>query len=189
MRCSMWIALITLLVPTVVVAQNTSDSGSANFSSLVDLKHPERSPQVVQPAQPVCPVSMTARQGVDGSVLATRDSASTRGPSQRIHLQVASRRKEPVLSAKIRVRGLSDRGRIAGTPDAPALPVDRVRTVTAAFTPDGASATADLVLSGFTSIATLDLVEIAYADGTTLRLAGDAFCRVQPDILLRVALH
>ncbi len=54
---------------------------------------------------------------------------------------------------------------------------------------DATSVAAELVLPGFTSVGSVELLSITYQDGSTWSLAKGEACRVVPDRLMLVAAH
>jgi hypothetical protein len=144
---------------------------------------------VVHPSDyPICPVGMHAQQGAGGDLLAVREGQTLSGPSQRIHLVLTQRHALQVTGARIRVRGLSGKNRIAEATATGTLPPDRTQTLNVTFTPgENAEVFADLVLAGFTSVQTIELQSVAYGDGSTWKMESSNGCKVTPDRVMRVA--
>jgi len=45
---------------------------------------------------------------------------------------------------------------------------------------------ADLWLPGFTSVTSIELMEVTYADGSAWKISGSNVCRVQPNPLMLI---
>lgn len=143
---------------------------------------------VLPPAAPACPVQMHALQGPGGGLLAARNSPRIDGPSQRIHLVLATGKAGPVASAKVTVQGLSGKNRAVETLSTTGPIPDRTQTLNVSFTAeDLKSVAADLTLRGFTAVLSIQLNEITYADGSSWKVADAQTCSVAPDRLVRVA--
>lgn len=154
--------------------------------------HPDGSVTPVGPAsvpEVWCPVSMDAKQGSGGGLIAARDKNPPKatGPSQRIHLVVSDTKTAKVTGARVRVYGFSGKNRLQNAflgPDAP----DAMRTLQVSFAPEGRNqAAADLVLPGFTAVTRVVLQAIAYDDGSTWKPEGQHSCSVRPDLIMLVA--
>ncbi|HZB89207.1 MAG TPA: hypothetical protein VE291_11145 [Terracidiphilus sp.] len=146
---------------------------------------------MLPPGAPACPVQMLALQSTNGGLRMARDGQrgqQIEGPSQRIHLVLASGQTGRVVSAKVTVRGLSGKKRSVMTVSSSGPQPDRTQTLTVPFAAeDPASVAADLTLPGFTAVLSIRLDEITYADGTSWKVNGAQACSVAPDPLVWVA--
>lgn len=189
--------LFLLLAAVTMAAQCPSpmQGGFANGQATITLEtlSPGKSSRsqmiVVQPAAPVCPVQMHALQGSGSSLLAVRgNEAQVSGPTQRIHLVLSQGRAAEVAGAKIRVEGLSGRNHIAEAACGQGISPDRTQTLDVTFTEDRQAAySTDLVLAGFTSVQSIEILSITYRDGSTWKLESHNACEVAPDPMMRVA--
>lgn len=137
-----------------------------------------------------CPVSLEARQDMDGGMVKVRDGATDvphpdPKPGQTLRLIV--RDNPSVVSATIKVSGLAARTRFSrseiGVPQA-----DLWRTLQVSFTPDNSGgASAFFKLPGFTSVTSIRVISFTYADGTTWTSPRQGQCSVRPDPFMRVA--
>ena len=135
-----------------------------------------------------CPVSMHALQGSGGGLVAVHGAKPMNGPAQRIHLILADGTEKRVTRATVRVEGLSPRNRIANARESDGLTSDLTRTLDVTFAlGDRNDETADLVLSGFTSVTSIELQSISYQDGSTWSVPGSRACRVAPDGFMLIA--
>jgi hypothetical protein len=135
-----------------------------------------------------CPVTMSATQAGAGD-MAEVSAAQTpeRGLLQRIRLTAVEMNLRSVVGATVRVYGL--------TPAPPRmLPADAFAQGTAefsrklevGFSPDGPSQTSsDLMLRGFTSIKSIDVLSVTFSDGSMWKPAMGV-CRVVPDPFMRI---
>jgi hypothetical protein len=143
---------------------------------------------VVIRMQALCPVGMHAKQGSGGGLAAVRNARPGDGPSQRIHLVLARRHSQQITGARVLVRGLSGKDRTVRSISMEDIVPDRGQMLDVTFTPDNSvEASADLVLPGFTSIQSIELQSITYADGSTWKMANQNTCTVAPDPMMLIA--
>jgi len=147
-------------------------------------------PQVLhKSSQPnACPVSFHAQQAADGEVV-DADKGRPEGPAQRLHLIVDYPASGPITRARVTVHGLSPRARITPAQARPDDPTDVSRTLDIRFhpEPDGKSGSADFWVSGLTSVRTIDVEAVTFANGLSLRLKGQSACSFGPDPLMLIA--
>jgi len=133
----------------------------------------------------LCPVRIQASHLSDGSMIKTA-KAHPKGIGQRLHLTLTSPDSRTIASAIINVRGWTAKGRaqqVSAGRNAALL----VRTLTIAFTAGtGRNASADAWAPGLTSVTSVELVSVAFADGTTWTPANGKTCRVTPDPLMLI---
>jgi hypothetical protein len=146
---------------------------------------------------PACPVSMQAKQGSDGGLVAVRhrapdaQPAPAPGPSQHIRLVLARfPRENRVVSATVTVRGLSANSRITQTNlYAGEAPSDLRRTLDAVLTAEeDGTVSAELDLPGFTAVNSIRLQALTYADGSSWHVGYRQSCTVMPDLVMRVSI-
>jgi hypothetical protein len=152
-----------------------------------------------------CPVSMRAQHGSGGGLRFTRELRSPDRPgnaqneiAQRIHLSLGSARGPArVTSARVTVRGTGAKWRTVPT----ALGMDNSmdsssdlrKTINITFRPgqsasvdDNEGTSTDMVLAGFTSVQSITLDSLTYADGSIWTSSAGRTCRVIPDPLMLV---
>ncbi len=140
-----------------------------------------------------CPVSMEARQGVWDHTIRVQNGQSQKPREsfgQRISLTLVDIHSARIVDATVMVLGLSGRNRILnssassnGSPDA-----SRVVHLTS-FSEAKSGVTAELYAPGFTSVTSIQLLSVIYADGSTWTAPHLKLCRVTPDPFMLVAAH
>jgi len=139
----------------------------------------------------VCPVSLQAKQGSGAGLVAVRGRNAGKQeelkPTARIHLilgKIGGDRQ--VAGVTVTARGLSAHGRVdrATTADSPDL--RRTLNVGVSMENDG-TLFADLAFPGFTSVRSIKLESIDYADGSNMDLSQHRTCTVTPDLLMLTA--
>jgi len=164
-----------LLISSLLAAQTTpAKSTSASLSAAT--------------AASSCPVGLHALQGTGSGLMAVRNADPTPGPMQRIHLVLSKTSTSRPETAKIVVRGLSDKSQTLLTQLTDGERFDQTRTLYVTFTPESdTEVAADLMLPGFTSVSSIQLESIQYDDGSTWRISIGHVCRVTPDRLMLIA--
>lgn len=171
-----------LLVSSLLTAQTTPQAASPSTTRLAPAAFPAAAPASS------CPVSLHALQGTGSGLLAVRNADPLPGPSQHIHLVLGDGNASRPVTAKILVHGLSDKSRSLPAQLSSGERFDNTRTLYVTFTPENdKEVAADLALPGFTSISSIRLESIDYADGSTWKVATGQVCRVVPDPLMLVA--
>jgi hypothetical protein len=172
-----------LLVSSLLAAQTAPQAATPSATRLAPATLPAAAPASS------CPVSLHALQGTGSGLLAVRNADPVPGPLQHIHLVLGNGNASRPVTAKIIVRGLSDKSRtLLSTQLSNAERFDNTRTLYVTFTPEnGNDVAADLALPGFTSVSSIRLESIGYADGSTWKIATGQVCRVVPDPLMLVA--
>jgi len=141
-----------------------------------------------------CPVSMRAQQRPGGDILVTRDGQ--RHPiAQRIHLILGDfANPAKVVAAKVTVRGTNGKPRAITT--IPMLNGSSIqnasgmtaRTLDLRFDLAGnGEASTDLSLAGFTSVTSIRLDSLTFADGAIWVPANGQSCRTAPDPFMLVS--
>jgi hypothetical protein len=175
-------------------------SGGANFSQLTTLgpigpqadgksqPAPLTQITVIQPTAPMCPVRMNAQQSAGSTLLSVRGDQNPSAPAQHIHLVLSQDRTGQIASAKIRVRGLSGKNRLVQADCGQEVSYDRFQTLDVPFNEEKQSGFgADLVLPGFASVQSIEILSITYGDGSTWKLESHNACQVAPDPMMRIA--
>jgi hypothetical protein len=142
----------------------------------------------VAPTASSCPVNLHALQGAGSGMVAVRNAEPKSGPAQHIHLVLNNGNAPRPETGKIVVRGLSDKGQTVPTQLSDSERFDQTRALYVTFIPENEKDVAvDLKLPGFTSVSSIHLESIQYADGSTWKIAGGHVCRVTPDPMMLVA--
>jgi len=178
------ISFAIFLGSTAVVAQTINQYHPQKFDPQAAQALPQVQLEDWQASASVCPVAMQAKQGAGWSMVkAGHGHPRESGAFQSIRLTLSDGKQGPIVAARIKVRGLTDKPHVLATADGPA---EMTRYVNVSFDGDAVNeAAADLTLHGFTSIKSIDLVSITYADGSTWN-AGQHTCRAVPDPLMLV---
>jgi hypothetical protein len=106
---------------------------------------------------------------------------------QRIHLTMTNLSSREIVKAQFTVHGFSDKWKVAPLVDGSPAP-DLAKSVHVAMDVqrDG-QASSDLSLSRFTSVTTVDLNSLTYADGSTWESETPGACSVAPDPFMLVS--
>lgn len=139
-----------------------------------------------------CPIDMYARQGVWDHTIRIREGEHQQSHApfgQRIFLTLVDKRPVQIVAATIIVRGLTGKNRVLQTAGS-ANDFVAARIIRATFTkqPDG-SVSADIYVPGLTSVTSLELQDVSFADGSTRKFNSSSMCRVAPDPFMLVAAH
>jgi hypothetical protein len=144
------------------------------------------------PTSQNCPVSMHAQhKGMDAERIQTgqKSPALPSGPMQRIHLILGNRETPAnVAAATVTVRGTDGKWRTVPTGNPGNGPSEIAKTLHLNFNTGKDQGTwADLVLPGFTSVTSISLDSLTFADGSTWIPANHLTCRTTPDLLMLVS--
>jgi len=172
------------------------------LSSLLAAQSPSQAPgspaiQAASTSLPVtvsitsCPVALHALQGSGSGLLAVRNTEPIPGPAQHIRLiliPTTGNASRPV-SGRVTVHGLSGKNRtLLPTQLSNAERFDKTRTLNVTFTPqENKEVATELTLSGFTSVSSIRLESLDYADGSTWKVANGLACQVAPDPMMLIA--
>jgi hypothetical protein len=134
-----------------------------------------------------CPVSMHASQDIWSHTMAVQKGLDEKF-GQRIALTLRDSHASHIASATVHVQGLTGKNHVLQIQTGMAQSGDSGRTLKVSFEEqsDG-SVSGDLWISGFTSIASIQLLEATYADGSTWKISGSNVCRVQPDPMMLIS--
>jgi len=183
------IYLVLLLSPLILAAQgqtqnqapNQVKSGTLTMTDLGTLPGDS------------CPISMHASQGVWDHTIKVRQGQqeqSTQPFGQRIFLTLNDSRPAPIVAATVKVHGLTGKNRILQTTAGPNADGDAVKIMKITFASNSTGGvSSDLDAPGFTSVTSIDLLEVSYDDGQIWRVGGSSVCRVTPDRMMLIANH
>ena len=170
------IVLSLLLSPLMLLAQNRIGTG--------------QQPVVVFNGNAMgsnCPIGMHADQGVwDRTVRVWQGQKErTLQPfGQRILLSLAVSGPSPIVSATVKVRGLTGKNRVLQTGT---VGGDGVKIMKITFVQKPEGVFSDLYVPGFTSVSSIELLEFSYSDGRVWKIGGSSVCRVAPDPMMLIA--
>jgi hypothetical protein len=145
-------------------------------------------PKPVQIISLSCPVDMQAQQRGSSQLVAVHNGQRTQTTGQRIALTLRGASSPRILTARVKVRGLTPKGHVLQSKAGDNLPSDIARAITVAFDEvSNGGVTGELVLPGFTSVASIELEEITYENGTVWKTAAQSICRVAPDMFMLIS--
>ena len=174
-------ALVLLLSFLSLAAQNTARPDS---QALV------LRPQALDSG---CPVSMVASQRMWDHALRIRqgqEAPSTPVFGQRIFLTLNDTHPSPIVSAVVKVHGLTAKNHMVQTDRHATADGDATKTMTINFMArQENSVSSDLYVSGFTAVNSIELVQVSYGDGRVWKIGADNVCRVTPDPVMLIANH
>lgn len=148
----------------------------------------------VPPINIGCPISLRALHGASGDMLKV-DKSRPKGIAQLIHLIVTNPDSRRIVAARVRVHGLSGKGRVTQTGSF-RDESDAAATLEVRF-PDGPEksagtdreASGDLWVPGMTAVLSIDLHSVTFTDGSIWSFSGREACHVVPDKLMLIAGH
>jgi len=142
----------------------------------------------VPPGIETCPVYLHAQQKAAGEMVAA-DKSRPKGTTQRLQLTLTYPDSKQITRARVTVHGLTAKGRLTPTPvrNHKASNVSRTFDVALSAGPDKKTASADLWVPGMTSVSTVELKSVVFADGSNWTLRGRAACHFVPDPVMLIA--
>ncbi len=176
-----------LLFGSVTIAAQTAGQVQLSGTAGVEGLAPSQTAILqMTPTAAGCPVSLRARHGTAGN-LREVDQNRPKGLAQLLHLTLVDPDSRQVVKDRLRVHGLSGKGRITQTlqnEDGS----DVSQTLQVRFRPaTGRTVSADLWAFGMTAVLSIDLSSVTFADGSTWSFSGQEACHVIPDPLMLVA--
>ncbi len=189
--------LALLLTSLTLTAQSGSTAGPASFGLAGQEASGPGDPQVLKvPGGPVfmypnvvvgCPIGMHASQSVWNHNIAVQRGLGNEKYGQRISLNLNGSHSAKIVAARVGVRGLNGKNRIMLTPTGTNQQWNAWTTLNVKFVEEkDGSVTADLWIPGFTSVHSIQLLEITYADGSTWSSSGAKACSVKPDPMMLI---
>lgn len=143
-------------------------------------------------APSACPIGMQARQGVWDHTIRVRqgDHEKLIQPfGQRFFLTLKDSHPARIVSATLRVHGTTGKNRIIQTAGVNNFSAEATRILKVPFTAEDGAVSADVYVPGFTSVSSVELQEVTYANGAAWKMSASGVCRVTPDPLMLVAQH
>jgi hypothetical protein len=183
-----------LFTSLTLTAQNASSSGATFGAAPPEALTLQNGTTIVLPPTPdpaACPISMAARQGIWDRTIRIREGDKERVVQpfgQRISLNLKDPHAAQITEAIVRVRGLNGKNRMLLTPTEAGQKWNAVKTLTVKFARENdGSFSADLWISGFTSVSSVELLQISYADGSGWRISKSNLCRITPNPLMLIS--
>jgi hypothetical protein len=173
------VVLACLLTSLPLAAQSTSQLKTTILS---------KPSQTVAP----CPIGMQARQGVWDHTMRVRngDQEKIIQPfGQRFFLTLKDSHPARIVSATLRIHGTDGKSRMLQATVANNTTAEAAKIVTVPFKAKDGGVSADVYVPGFTSVSSVELQQVIYADGSTWKKSASSVCRVAPDPLMLVAEH
>ena len=166
----------------------------ALFLGSITLLASSSAPKSKQPAAahpaPVslgCPIHMQAQRQAGQGASAYVDNGR-KGPVQSLHLILNNPRYAEIVEVRMTAHGLNAKGRLSPAQTAAADSSEIKKTIDLKLKIAGNSqASADLVLPTFTSVRSVDLDSVRYADGATWRSSAGHTCQVYPDATMLIS--
>ncbi len=132
-----------------------------------------------------CPVQLRAQHRADGGLVKV-DKSRPESPAQLLHLTLTSPDTRQMVSARVRVHGLSGKARVtqalSGQNDSDAASTLDVQLVQG----QGKEVSGDLRVPNMTAVLSIDLRSVKYGDGSTRSFSGRGECRVAPDKMMPI---
>lgn len=140
-----------------------------------------------------CPIGMVASQGVWDHTIKVRQGQqepSIQPFGQRIYLALDDSHPAPIIAATVKVHGLTGKNHLLETAGGANADGDatKIMRITFLSSPKG-GVSSDLYIAGFTSVSSIELLEVSYGDGKTWTMGGSSVCRVTPDRMMLIANH
>ncbi len=182
MKRTAWLAFAFLLCSVALPSQSKSQSEKQlNFV-------------IVAPDLAACPAAMYARHegGLHQRTILVNGAPAPEPPGLHMVLTLTGGRSPQISRATVTVHGLSIHGlngrwQLLQTGNAHRDSGEINKTLGAVFAPgEDDTASANLVLPDFTSVKSIELDSVSYADGSTWKPAPHRACQVAPDPFMLV---
>jgi len=177
-----------LLFGSVALAAQTGGQGQSGYSVIRVESPGEANTAVtfVQLSRAGCPVSLRAQHRPDGGLLNVEKNRPE-FPAQLLHLMVTNPDSGRIVSARVKVHGLSGKARVTQAVAGQNEP-DAASTLDVQLTqgPDK-KASGDLRAPGIAVILSVELTSVVYADGSTRSFSASEGCRVAPDMKMLIS--
>ena len=183
------LSFVVLLGSIALAAQTASQNQpSWGVSRMEGLSTASTTTTIILPGNIGCPVFLRAQHAADGGLLNV-DKRRPERPGQLLHLTLTNPDSRQIVAARVRVHGLSGKGRVTQTMSGADRP-DATSTIEVQLVQgSGKEAYGDLRVPNMTAVLSIDLNSVTYADGSTGSFTGHDACRVVPDKLMLIAGH
>jgi hypothetical protein len=145
-------------------------------------------PEPVQIISQACPVGMQAQQRGSSQLVAVHNGQRVQTTGQRITLTLRGASSPRIITGRVKVRGFTPKGHVLQSKAGGNLATDITRAMSVVFDEvSNGGVTGELVLPGFTSVASIELEEITYENGTVWKSERQSVCRVAPDMFMLIS--
>jgi hypothetical protein len=179
MKATNAVSLALFLGSMTLLAQTTERNSGRNPTK----------PAVASVALPTtnCPINMQARrQSSTRQALIGKNAPS--GPKQNLLFTVINPTFQQVVRVHITVHGLNANARVSPAQTAAMDSSEITKSMDLELKVGPKSqASKDLLLPGFTSVSSIDLTEVGYADGSGWRVSAHHTCRAVPDGMMLIS--
>jgi hypothetical protein len=144
----------------------------------------------VVPGSTNCPIDIRAQKdlGVGQLQRLPVNGKQNLGPSQNLHLTLTNSTYSQILGVRVTAYGLNSKGQVTPARTATNASSAMQTTVDLNLKVDPKSiGSADIVLTGFTSVAFLNVDSIRYAGGSTWEPSAQRTCHVVPDATMLIS--
>ncbi len=189
MRISMRLATIVFLsfLAGFISASAQSAPGNAGVAGMENLggQSPWATAAAAQKMGASCPISLRAEHAADGGITKV-DKNRPEGVAQLLHLTLTSKDSRQIVEARLRVRGVSPKGRVSHA-DRAEGGANTMRNVQVRLRPDAENeVSGDAWVQGMSAVLEVELTAVTFADGGTTRFSAADGCRFMPDNLMLV---
>ncbi len=183
MKLATFVGSVLVIAPLTVAAQTSAQSNGV--AGMEPIEHNGQTILRIERLPNACPVGMRASHLSDGSIIKT-DEAHPNGLGQRLRLTLISPDNRSITSATVNVRGRAAKGRMEKADKAKDAAL-QVRTLQVPFKAGAdRTATTDVWVPGISAVSSVELISVAYGDGTTWTPAQGKTCQVKPDPLMLI---
>jgi len=145
----------------------------------------------VPPVAIGCPIGLQAQRGTNAGIVVTHgfgDRGPTTGLGQRLHMTLTNPGVSDVVGITLVVHGLTNLMRMSPALHASSGDVGTIsRTVQLGVNVAARKrAVTDLSVDSFTAVTRVDLVAVAYQDGSDWHASEKQTCRITPDLYMPV---
>jgi len=181
-------ALVTqaLLFGSIALAAQTAGQGRSSYGAARIESLDSANAVAMMTVNIGCPVSLRAQHRADGGLLNV-DRRRTERPAQMIHLILSNPDSRRIISARVRVHGLSGKGRVTQALSGQSDPDADATFDVQLAQEEGKEASGDLRVPNMTAVLSIDLRFVTFADGTTRNFSEREACRVAPDPFMLIA--
>ncbi|MHB1960186.1 MAG: hypothetical protein ACYCO5_14330 [Acidobacteriaceae bacterium] len=144
----------------------------------------------VVPGSSNCPVDIRAQKNLGAGQLQTLPAGSDRNPGlgQNLHLTLTNSTFAQIIGVRITAYGLNSKGQVtpARTTADDSSAIKKTLDLKLKVEPKS-NASTDILLTGFTSVAYINVDSIRYADGSTWTPSAAHTCHVVPDAAMLIS--
>lgn len=189
MKRAVVLSFVVLLGSIALAAQTSrQDQSSIGVSRMEGLSAASTSSTIIPPVNIGCPIFLRAQHAADGGLLNV-DKRRPERPAQLLHLTLTNPDSRQIVAARVKVHGLSGKGRVTQTMSGADRP-DATSTIEMRLVQgSGKEAYGDLRVPNMTAVLSIDLNSVTYADGSTASFTGHDACRVVPEKFMLIAGH